>query len=183
MRKLLILSLCFLFLFLTSTQVFPQTIMPTPTAVDYVLPYPGILPDHPLYPLKMLRDRILLFLTRDKQKRIELKILYADKRLASAQTLIENNKQQLAEQTISKAEKYLLAAVSDAEQLLNKGVSLDPSVTDRLLASSVKHGEIIESIIAHASGEERQGLELSFSLNQEIRQKAASLKMNQTQIE
>ena len=41
-------------------------------SVNYQLPYPGrILPDHPLYFLKMIRDRIWLFFTTNSLKKAE----------------------------------------------------------------------------------------------------------------
>jgi len=48
-------------------------------SIDYTLPYPGLLPDNPLYPLKMIRDRIILFLINDSAKRTEYYLLQADK--------------------------------------------------------------------------------------------------------
>ena len=50
-------------------KVFPQTDPATESAatvqIEYYLPYPGVLPDSPLYKLKMVRDRVKLWITRD----------------------------------------------------------------------------------------------------------------------
>ena len=40
--------------------------------VIYPLPYPGLLTDNPLYPLKEWRDSILIFTTRDNVKKAQL---------------------------------------------------------------------------------------------------------------
>ena len=54
-----------------------------PSPINYPLAYPGILPDNPLYPLKMLRDRIVFFLINDPFKKAEFNLLQADKRLGA----------------------------------------------------------------------------------------------------
>ena len=53
---------------------------PTPTP-NYLLPYPGMLPDNPLYMLKAMRDRVINFLIADSQKKAEFYLLQSDKRL------------------------------------------------------------------------------------------------------
>ena len=45
--------------------------MTTETTVKYELPYPGILPDNPLYFLKQIRDWIMERLITDPLKKIE----------------------------------------------------------------------------------------------------------------
>ena len=55
--------------------------------VIYNLPYPGLLPDSPLYITKIARDRITDFLTRDNLKKAELYLLYSDKRASMSLVL------------------------------------------------------------------------------------------------
>ena len=74
----------------------------------YLLPYPGILPNHPLYWSKMIRDRIQLMTTTDPTQKMQLLLLFADKRLAAGQLLIATGDNSLGISTITKAEKYLL---------------------------------------------------------------------------
>src|SRR3989344_1770388 len=76
-------------------------------SVDYDLPYPGLLPDHPLYFLKMMRDSAIGFLISDPLKKAEFDLLQADKRLNSGLYLLHNDKDknaELAQSTISKGE-------------------------------------------------------------------------------
>ncbi len=75
--------------------------------VDYYLPYPGILPDHPLYFVKMIRDRVRLWVTRGSTQKYDLLLLYADKRIGAAKVLAAGNQPELAVTTLTKAEKYL----------------------------------------------------------------------------
>jgi hypothetical protein len=73
--------------------------------VDYFLPYPGILPDHFLYPLKMIRDRIWLWLTINPLKKADLLLLFADKRLGAGKALVEGNKIELGINTLTKSSR------------------------------------------------------------------------------
>ena len=58
-----------------------DTLVKTPQEkVIYNLPYPGLLPDNPLYITKIMRDKITDFLTRDNLKKAELYLLYSDKK-------------------------------------------------------------------------------------------------------
>src|SRR4030066_1089247 len=81
---------------------------------DYFLAYPGILPDHFLYSVKMVRDRIWLWLTVEPLKKSELMLLFADRRLGAGRVLIEGNKIDLGVSTLGKAEKYLQRALVQA---------------------------------------------------------------------
>lgn len=110
---------------------------------EYTLPYPGILPDNPLYPVKAFRDRLVGFLISDPIKKTEFNILQADKRLQSGVSLIDNNKNyKLAIDTISKGENYLEEALSKLSEAKKQGKDVD-SLTDRLKSSVNKHKEII----------------------------------------
>jgi hypothetical protein len=91
--------------------------------VAYQLPYPGILPDHPLYFLKALRDRLHLFFNRSLQKKAEIYLLYSDKRAASAQILLEKGKEKMALDTLAKGEKYFFEIPFLIEQAKKQGQS------------------------------------------------------------
>lgn len=82
MRSLLASILLVLSFVVLPTVSYAQT--KEASAVDYALPYPGILPDHPLYIFKKVRDAILEFLLVDPVRKAEFYILQADKRLAMA---------------------------------------------------------------------------------------------------
>ena len=111
-------------------------------SVDYFLAYPGILPDHLLYPIKMIRDRIWLFLTTDPLKKAELFLLFADKRLGAGKALIEKDKIDLGVKTITKAEKYLERAVQQERKAREKGKETTVFL-ERLSRATLKHEEIL----------------------------------------
>lgn len=110
--------------------------------VDYYLPYPGILPDHFLYPIKMIRDKVLVFFTTGPVKRAELFLLFADKRIGAAKSLIEGGKQELGITTLTKAEKYLEKAVEQEKVAQEKGKDT-VAFLEKLAKASLKHEELL----------------------------------------
>lgn len=123
---------------------------PTPTRVDYLLAYPGILPDHFLYPIKMIRDRIWLFLTTDPLKKAETLLLFADKRLGAGKALIEGGKEELGISTLTKAEKYLERAVAQEEIARQKGKDTT-AFLEKLSNAVKKHEEVLVELQEKAS--------------------------------
>lgn len=112
----------------------------SPTTIDYLLPYQGkILPDNPVWYIKVLRDKLWYALTFNIDKKIELNLLFADKRFGASVQLFKNNKPDLGTSTLSKSGKYMEKAeklTKDNKDLLNK-----------IALSSLKHREIIENEI------------------------------------
>lgn len=125
----------------------PGEVIPAATEekVEYYLPYPGVLPDHFLYPIKMIRDRILLFLTTEPLKRAERLLHYADKRIEAARILVEGGKQELGVTTAGKAEKYLEQAITQERQAREKGKETR-AFLEKLSKAIRKHEEILVGI-------------------------------------
>lgn len=170
--KILILIVLLLFSF----SLFPAQnvlgVTPTPT-VEYALPYPGILPDNPLYFLKVARDRILLFLTRDAIKKVQLNLLLSDKRLVMGQLLLETGNVELGIQTITKGEKYLLLSSLGLGEL-KKQNNLPPGLSDKVDLASKKHEEIIMKLITLTSDENyRKRLNDALGITHQARQQIA----------
>jgi len=114
--------------------------------VQYELAYPGMLPDSPLYFLKVLRDRIVKFLISDPLKEAEFNLLTSDKRVYAALLLVEKNKHDLALTTLSKSNNYFHEAVSSLSEAKGKGVDIKP-LYERMSASVKKHEEILRDQI------------------------------------
>lgn len=105
--------------------------------IEYTLPYAGkINPDNTLWTLKALRDRAWFISTLDKQKKSELNLLFADKRLSSAKYLFENKKPDVGLSTLTKAEKYLEMAGWNLNSV---------EFAKKLAIASLKHRQIIEN--------------------------------------
>jgi len=128
-----------------SYQILPAATESGQTPADYYLPYPGILPDHFLYPIKMIRDRILVFFTTDSLKKAELFLLFADKRIGAAKNLIEGGKKELGVTTLTKAEKYLEKAVSQEKMAREKGKDTI-AFLEKMTKASLKHEELLLEI-------------------------------------
>ncbi len=115
------------------------------TKVEYYLAYPGILPDHPVYWMKMIRDRVLLWLTRNPEEKVVRLMLYADKRINAAKVLAEGNQKELAIATATKAEKYLAQAVAEAVKL-DAGKEETKRLMGKLQLAHLKHEEILQEL-------------------------------------
>jgi hypothetical protein len=139
---------------------------------DYFLAYPGILPDNFLYSLKMIRDRIWLWLTVEPLKKAELMLLFADKRLGAGKVLIEGNKIDLGVSTLSKAEKYLQRALAQ-ERTIQKTDEETKAFLEKLSKAASKHEEILLSLIEKTEGSAKSALEESLNL---VRQSQAQIK-------
>lgn len=81
--------------------------------VNYILPYPGILPDHPLYFLKKFRDSIVGMLISDPVKKAEFSLLNSNKQLASARMLTADGKQEHTRKALESAQKYMKQTVAE----------------------------------------------------------------------
>src|SRR5260370_21185893 len=75
-----------------STSDAMATSTPAANMVEYNLPYPGLLPDNFLYPLKTFRDKIISFFISDPLKKASFDVLQSDKRIAAAQALEKEEK-------------------------------------------------------------------------------------------
>lgn len=124
----------------------------SPSQVEYSLPYPGILPDSPLFTLKTYRDKILLWLTKDLLKKSNLNLLISDKYLTMGQLLREKGSDDLSATTINDGEKYLLDGVLNLEQA-KKTQNLPPGLADKFELAAKKHKEIINKLILESTNE------------------------------
>lgn len=115
--------------------------------IDYYFRYPGrILPDHPLWFLKALRDRVWLLITTNPSRKAELKLLFADKRVASAKILFEREKPAIGVSTLTKAEKYLEEACNLEKENRQKGLDTSEFLST-LAKASLKHRQTIDEIL------------------------------------
>jgi len=134
----------------------------------YTLPYPGMLPDHPLYFLKRLRDTILEKLISDPIRKTEFYILQSDKRLQMGLMLIQGGKGSLGESTISKAEKYMEQAVSGLSLYKKNGGTVPAYIVEHLQKATGKHEEVITELLGQAQEAEKAGLQGSMKLLTEL---------------
>lgn len=100
------------------------SITPTPA---YVMVYPGLLPDSPLYTLKAMRDRLISLLIGDALKKAEFDLLQSDKRVGSTVLLLhtkKKEKQLLAISTFSKGLNYFDESTQKVREAKEQGESI-----------------------------------------------------------
>lgn len=153
------------------------TPVPSPSVqppIQYYLVYPGMLPDHFFYKVKMVRDQVWIFLTTNSLKRSELMLLFADKRLGAGKVLIDGNKVPLGLSTIVKAEKYLERSVNNIFSAKEKGENISPFAGKLRLAVS-KHIEVLTQIKEIINAEGKIIIDNELKLLKSLQEKAQNL--------
>lgn len=143
--------------------------------VIYELPYPGILPDHPLYFLKIIRDRINDFFIRDPLKKAKLYLNYSDKRAAMALSLNKKGKYQISISTFSKGEKYFLKIIEIIKQSKEKKVSIPSDFIELLKLSNSKHYELINEIMKSSPQGLQEDINQLLDLNLRIKKELETI--------
>lgn len=138
----------------TSTQ--SASVSPTPVMekVDYELPYPGMLPDNPLYNIKALRDKIIEFLISSPFKKAEFYLLSSDKRFNSGYYLIKKDKDDLGVLYISKSNNYMNMAIEQGHKAQEPG----ESILKTMKKSIAKHTELINEVVKQVDQENKTKL-------------------------
>lgn len=113
-------------------------------SVDYTLVYPGLLPDNPLYVLKVLRDRLVGFFISDPLKKSAFDLLQADKRLNAGVYLSQEPKidEGLIVSTISKGENYFSESIDQLDLAKKQGGVVGVQVNTLEIAGK-KHMQVL----------------------------------------
>lgn len=126
--------------------------------IKYDLAYPGILPDSPLYKIKVLRDKLIGFMISDPQKKIGFYLLQTDKGILATAILIDKNEIKLAGTTALKAENNYTLLVGQLYRL-PKNPAVEADIIKRLKLASSKHQEVLSSLIERVPASERKVFE------------------------
>ena len=124
-------------------------VMPVVTnviTVEYVLPYPGILPTHPLYLLKMMRDQIVEALISDPAKRADFYITQADKKLSMALALSDLKKPKEMRRALGDAATLRQKSIKQLEDLRAAKQEIPGYIADQLSRSLIKHLEVLTQL-------------------------------------
>jgi len=143
---------------------------------DYALPYPGILPDHPLFFLKQLRDAIYEALIVDPIRKAEFYILQSDKRLNMGVFLQDKGKTALASVSISETSSFMEKAVRGLTAWKSGGRTVPIYVVDRITAATAKHKEVLEELLVSAEGEQKAVISASIDKIIQLRQQLEEFK-------
>lgn len=137
--------------------------------VVYQLPYPGLLPDHPLYFVKNIRDQVLLFTTRDNEKKAQLILQLSDKRMAAALALAEKGRERHAKDELMKAQDQFLRIPLLLKDIKDQGGSYSNDLTMRLYQSNKKHREVITEVMKKTTEGEIDTLDRLLKKNDEVK--------------
>lgn len=148
--KKLITAVCAVSLFLISASfVYADSsesaalISPTPKPVEYELPYPGLLPDHPLYFLRAVRDTMQNIFTSNPLKKAEFHLLQADKSVSASVLLSEKQDTlQLAGATAVEAQVHFEKALDFLGNAKTQGLEVNELARKMHLANE-KHQETL----------------------------------------
>ena len=138
----------------------------------YNLPYPGILPDHALYPFKLFRDKLLNLFIQDPQRKIEFNLLMADKRLNMGVFLIEKGKYELAAKTVGEAQGFINNGIDIINDLQKEDKNLvSKSIIDTYQKSADKQQEVLIIMKINAPENLQKGYEELIQIAEEISQR------------
>jgi len=118
-----------------------------PTSVDYQLPYPGLLPDNPLYFLKVFRDNLTaVFLSKPLDK-AKFDLLQSDKKVEASYLLVtqQQGKTVLAAQTFSQAQDEFAAAITQTANAKKQGYSVQ-EISKNLENAHQKHVQMLHAL-------------------------------------
>jgi len=137
---------------------------------EYTLAYPGMLPDHPFYFLKMIRDKVVGWLITDSVKKAEYDVLMSDKRLLAGMLLVDSGKEELAQETISKGEKYMILAIDQVRILKDRGDDVS-ELAGKIRRATAKHSQELKNLRKRVS-KIKKGIDEAISLSEESEEKA-----------
>lgn len=131
-------------------------LIPPDVNAQYKYPWPGILPDHPLYKIKVLRNKIIERLIYSPVRRVEYDLLTADKMLYAAELLNTKGETRLAQETILKGENYMSMLVSDYFHASASGYRIPESLSARISQAHVAHQALIFNLVAKAAPQDKK---------------------------
>ncbi len=115
--------------------------------VDYQLPYPGMLPDNPLYFLKAFRDNLTAFFLSKPLDKAQFDLLQSDKNVQASYLLTtqEVGKANLAQQTFSKGQENFSEAITQTVAAQKQGYSIS-EMSKKLDLANQKHQQILKIV-------------------------------------
>lgn len=124
-----------------------------------------MLPDSPLYFLKVARDSIVTSLISDPAKKSFYLLFLADKRLGAGEKLITKGKETLGLATLNRSEEYFVSAVDWAQKTTNEDLFA------KLVVAGARHDKVLTK--------EKGDLTKARQLNAQSRKRAMELLLSQ----
>ena len=113
---------------------------------SYVLPYPGLLPNHPLYFIKKFRDQIIEMLIVDPQRKSEFYLLQSDKYLSASVLLDQQGLTPLSQGQLDLSTQRVTDSVSQLSKVKQLGQPIPAGSIDRMNQALEKHLEVVDEL-------------------------------------
>ncbi len=125
----------------------PSASTPPAKIVNYQLPYPGMLPDNPLYFLKVIRDTLLAFFISKPLDKANFYLLQSDKNVEASYLLItqQQGEVSLAVSTFSQAQDDFHYAITQTKDAKRQGYNIK-GISEKLAAAQQKHVQILHAL-------------------------------------
>lgn len=152
-----------------------QVVSPRPSPVEYTLPYPGLLPDHPLYFLRALRDSIQKLLVSKPEEKADYYLLQADKAVSASSMLVQKPEtHKLAGAVAIESQEYFSEALDSVEEAHTQGFGIQ-HITQRLIMASKKHQETLIGLQRAVGEEEKEVFDKAIQQAKQLEKKAKAL--------
>lgn len=126
------------------------------TQSEYALPYPGILPDHPLYFLKKFRDSVLEKLINEPIRKLEFYILQSDKELNAAIFLSSAGKNGYVNDVMSRSVQFKEKAIESAKGFKQNNKEIPGYIVERITNSLQKQQDVLSEMMTSAGDEQKK---------------------------
>lgn len=114
-------------------------------APAYVLPYPGLMPGHKLYPIKQVFDRIYRFWVFGNFAGYKYELSLADKKLVEAKVLFEYQQYLLALKALKVSNNHFQQAFDYLVKAEKEGKDIGAKVTN-LESAAERHQEVLGNL-------------------------------------
>ena len=111
-------------------------------APAYVLPYPGLMPGHKLYPAKQVFDRIYRLWVFGNFAGYKYELGLTDKKLVEAKILFEYQQYPLALKALERSNDYFQGAAAYLDRARAEGKNISQKQV-RLQAAAERHKEVL----------------------------------------
>lgn len=145
-------------------------------AEEYVLPYPGVLQDNPLYFLKSIRDRIMEWLIADPVRKTDFYVLQSDKNLNAGILLDLAGKTTMVPKVFSQSLTYMEKAVTLASSLKGGSKEAAAGAITHIRKSLAKHKEVISEFALKTTDAQKSTFESLVATVKILEEETAKLK-------
>ena len=148
--------LCFFYLKKEFSNKIPVANKNSVSVNEYQLMWPGILPDNKLYKVKLIRDKVMSYFIFSPTKKIEYKLLLADKTIYASKLLLDKGDIYDGQITAAKGENYMSQLVYDYIAVSKSNERIPSDLTHRIQLASLKHQQLLDEMIKKVNPQDRK---------------------------